>query len=255
LNGVTGQATIARLPGSLREAQAIMTVIPPDESTIVVGFDANRARVMSDEFRYYRILHFATHGLLDSEHPEMSGLILSLVDERGRPQNGYLRLRDIYSLNLPADLVVLSACETGLGRSVQGEGLIGVTRGFIYAGSKSVVASLWKVDDEATAELMKHFYGAMVRDGLPPAAALKVAKQAVRAQERWRSPYFWAAFVLQGEYSGDFAVADHSTGRLHASAISLGTALLLLVSLYLLRQRRMVSKGTPPTRTPHGFRK
>jgi CHAT domain-containing protein len=105
----------------------------------------------SRELSQYRIVHFATHGLLDSQHPELSGLVLSLVDESGKPQNGFLRLHDIYNLNLPVELVVLSACNTGLGKDVRGEGLVGIVRGFMYAGAARVVASLWKVDDEATA--------------------------------------------------------------------------------------------------------
>ena len=175
LNGEGSASAIPRLPASLREAKAILAITPRDEGTITTGFEASRSRIMSEDIKHYRIVHFATHGILDNEHPELSGIILSLVDEEGNPQNGYLRLRDIYGLDLPVDLVVLSACRTGLGRSVQGEGLIGLTRGFMYAGSKSVVASLWKVDDEATAELMKNFYASMLRDGLPPAEALRAA--------------------------------------------------------------------------------
>jgi CHAT domain-containing protein len=231
--------TIPRLPGSLREAKAIMAVVPPREAMMAVGFEANRALVTGEDLRRYRIVHFATHGVLDSERPEMSGLVLSLVDEKGVPQNGYLRLQDIYNLDLPADLVVLSACRTGLGRNIRGEGPIGLTRGFIYAGSKSVIASLWKVDDAATAELMKHFYNALIKDGRPPAAALKAAKEAVRAQERWRAPYFWAGFVLQGEYEGNFALADDGAGAWRVAAVVLGTALLLCAGLYLWRRRRL----------------
>ena len=115
-----------------------------------------------------RIVHFATHGLLNGQHPELSGLVLSLVDESGRPQNGFLRLQEIYSLRLSADLVVLTACQTALGREVKGEGLVGLTRGFMYAGAQRVVASLWQVDDLATATLMKAFYRGMLRDGLSP---------------------------------------------------------------------------------------
>ena len=123
-----------------------------------------------------------------------------MVDEKGQPQDGYLRLQDIYNLNLPADLVVLSACQTGVGREVRGEGLIALTRGFMYAGAARVVASLWKVDDVATAELMAEFYKQMFRDGLTPAAALRAAQIKLSHQPRWRSPYYWAGFVLQGEW-------------------------------------------------------
>ncbi|MFL6286663.1 MAG: CHAT domain-containing protein [Pyrinomonadaceae bacterium] len=234
---------IPRLPGSLREAKAIMAVVPPHEGMMAVGFEANRALVTGEDLRRYRIVHFATHGVFDSERPEMSGLVFSLVDEKGMPQNGYLRLRDIYTLDLPADLVVLSACRTGLGRNIQGEGPIGLTRGFIYAGSKSVIASLWKVDDASTAELMRHFYSALIKDGLPPAAALRAAKEAVRAQERWRAPYFWAGFVLQGEYEGNFARVDNGASKWRVAAVVLGAALLLSAGFYFWRRRRVRARA------------
>jgi len=123
-----------------------------------------------------------------------------MVDKKGQKQDGYLRLYEIYNLDLPAELVVLSACETGVGKQIRGEGLIALTRGFMYAGAKRVVASLWKVDDSATATLMAQFYKEMFVNGRRPAAALKEAQKYVSEQRRWRSPYFWAGFVLQGEW-------------------------------------------------------
>ena len=146
------------------------------------------------------MVHFATHGLVDSEHPELSGLVLSMVDEEGRPKNGFLSLEDIFNLKLGADLVVLSACETALGKEVKGEGLEGLTRGFMYAGARQVVASLWQVDDVATAELMQRFYVGMLKDRRRPVAALRHAQIEMWKQEPWRSPYYWAAFVTQGEW-------------------------------------------------------
>jgi CHAT domain-containing protein len=165
-----------------------------------LDFDANRTTATSPELAQYRLVHFATHGLLDSEHPELSGLVLSLVDERGIPQSGFLALQDIYNLNLPADLVVLSACATGLGKEIKGEGLMGLTRGFMYAGATRVVASLWDVDDAATAELMKHFYQAMEKEGMRPAAALRQAQMRMWKQKRWVDAYYWAGFQMQGEW-------------------------------------------------------
>jgi CHAT domain-containing protein len=165
-----------------------------------LDFRASRATATSPELSQYRIVHFATHGLLNSEHPELSGLVLSLVDAKGKPEEGFLELEDIYNLNLHADLVVLSACETGLGKEISGEGLVGLTRGFMYAGASRVVASLWKVSDIATAKLMAEFYRAMEKDGLAPAAALRQAQVEMWKQPRWRSPYYWAAFQLQGEW-------------------------------------------------------
>jgi CHAT domain-containing protein len=163
-------------------------------------FQANRANATSGELSHYRIIHFATHGLLNSERPELSGLVLSLVDENGRPQDGFLGLHEIYNLELPADVVVLSACQTALGKEIKGEGLVGLTRGFMYAGARRVVASLWQVDDLATAQLMKNFYRGMLKDGLRPAQALRLAQLEMLKQPRWSSPFFWAPFVVQGEW-------------------------------------------------------
>ncbi|MCI0622413.1 MAG: CHAT domain-containing protein [Acidobacteria bacterium] len=199
--GVSGNGlTVPRLLSTRQEAEAIFSVVPPGEGLKALGFDASRATATSSELGQYRIVHFATHGLMNNEHPELSGLVLSLVDERGRPQDGFLRLHDIYNLNLPADLVVLSACNTGLGKDVRGEGLVGIVRGFMYAGAARVVASLWKVDDDATAELMKRFYQRMLQGGMTPAAALRSAQVEMWQHKQWRSPYYWAAFTLQGEW-------------------------------------------------------
>jgi CHAT domain-containing protein len=191
---------LPRLRFSRQEANAILAVTPPGLGLKALDFRASRATATSPELSQYRIVHFATHGLLNSEHPEFSGLVLSLVDAKGKQQEGFLELEDIYNLNLHADLVVLSACETGLGKEISGEGLVGLTRGFMYAGASRVVASLWKVSDVATAKLMAEFYRAMEKDGLAPAAALRQAQVEMWKQPQWRSPYYWAAFQLQGEW-------------------------------------------------------
>ena len=138
--------------------------------------------------------------MINSEHPELSGLVLSLVDENGKPQDGFLRMSEIFNLRLPADLVVLSACQTALGKEIKGEGLVGLTRGFMYAGAERVVASLWQVDDQATARLMQHFYRGMLKENLRPAAALRAAQIEMSKQKRWSAPYYWAGFVIQGEW-------------------------------------------------------
>src|SRR5207302_697158 len=163
------------LNSSASEAKRIIAVAPRGDNKEALNFDASRETATSLALSSYRTVHFATHAVVNYEHPELSGIVLSLVDRKGQPQDGYLRLHDIYNLNLPADLVVLSACNTGLGREVRGEGLVGMVRGFMYAGAPRVVASLWKVDDEATAELMKRFYQRMLQGGMRPAAALRAA--------------------------------------------------------------------------------
>ncbi|HLJ86070.1 MAG TPA: CHAT domain-containing protein [Candidatus Angelobacter sp.] len=198
---LVGAVPLARLPFTQQEALAIMATVEPGQGMAALGFDADRAKATSPELANYRVVHFATHGLLDNQHPELSGLVFSLFDRKGEQQNGFLKLEDIYNLNLPADLVVLSACETGLGKYFQGEGLVGLTRGFMYAGAKRVVASLWRVNDVATSELMGRFYNAMFHEGLSPSAALRKAQLQMLQQERWQSPYYWAAFVLQGDWT------------------------------------------------------
>jgi CHAT domain-containing protein len=137
---------------------------------------------------------------MNLSRPELSGVLFSMVDEKGKPQNGYLGLNEIYNLNLPAEMVVLSACETGIGKQIRGEGLIALTRGFMNAGAERVVASLWKVDDRATAELMGEFYNEMFVRKLKPAAALRAAQLTLSRRPARRNPHFWAGFVVQGEW-------------------------------------------------------
>jgi CHAT domain-containing protein len=197
---IVARDLVPRLPFSRREAKAILAAAPAAQSKVALDFSASRATATDQELSQYRYIHFATHGLLNSSHPELSGIVLSLVDEHGRSQNGFLRLNEIYNLELPADLIVLSACRTGLGKEIKGEGLVGLTRGFMHAGAARVVASLWKVDDSATAELMGHFYSEMLRHGIAPSAALRQAQIKMAEQKRWRSPYYWAAFTIQGDW-------------------------------------------------------
>jgi len=156
---------------------------------------------LSSELSNYRYLHFATHGYLDTNNPRFSAIVLSLVDKQGKPEDGFLRTIDIYNLKLPAELVVLSACETGLGKDVKGEGIEGLTRAFMYAGARRVIVSLWNVNDKATAALMQRLYTGMLRSGKTPAAALRAAQIEMLRTRQWQSPYFWAPFVMQGEWN------------------------------------------------------
>ena len=195
-----GRWNVPRLAATRQEADAIIAAAPAGMVLRKVDFDASRAAALGAELGQYQVVHFATHGVFDDENPGLSGLILSLYDERGQPQDGFLRLHDIYNLRLPAELVVLSACSTALGRQLKGEGLIGIVRGFFYAGAKRVVASLWKVDDDATGELMRRFYVEMLQAKRSPAAALRQAQLEMWRQDRWRAPFYWAAFSLQGEW-------------------------------------------------------
>lgn len=196
----SGLQDLRRLRFTRQEADDITRLVNGDAKLAAVDFAANRTLATSPEIGRYRIVHFATHGLINTEHPELSGVVLSLVDEKGRPQNGFLRLYDLYNLKLSAELVVLSACQTALGRDIKGEGLVGLTRGFMYAGAPRVVASLWQVEDRASAEIMKRFYEAMFVQKLTPSAALRAAQVSMSADKRWHAPYYWAAFTLQGEW-------------------------------------------------------
>lgn len=191
---------LPRLFFSRREAEAIAKLVPEAQRFTATGFAATRSVATGGKLASYRMIHFATHGLIDSRRPELSSLVLSLVNEQGEPQNGFLRLHDIYNLELQADLVVLSACQTALGQEIRGEGLVGLTRGFMYAGAARVLASLWSVDDRATSVLMERFYGHMISGGMSPAAALREAQVEMSRDPRWRSPYYWAGFSLQGEW-------------------------------------------------------
>jgi CHAT domain-containing protein/tetratricopeptide (TPR) repeat protein len=192
--------TFDRLPYTRTEADNILKLASAAERMQAFDFTANRATATNPQLSQYRIVHFATHGILNSLHPELSGVVLSLFDEKGKPQNGFLRLQDIFNLNLPAELVVLSACETGLGQEVKGEGLVGLTRGFMYAGTPRVMVSLWSVDDAGTSELMSRFYKKMLQENLKPVAALRAAQIEMWQDTRWKAPYYWAAFTLQGEW-------------------------------------------------------
>ena len=236
--GISPDGQIPRLIGSGAEADQIMATAPWRTALKAVGFAANRERVLGSELANYRIIHFATHGIINSERPELSGIVLSLFDREGRSQNGFLRLHDIYNLHLPADLVVLSACSTGLGKDVRGEGLIGLTRGFMYAGASGVIASLWKVDDDATAELMKHFYEALFQKSMAPPAALRYAQLTLSQNKRWESPYYWAGFVIQGRYTETQKFNEPFPNRTQLALLAGAGGLLLLALIFILRKRR-----------------
>lgn len=190
---------LTRLPFSRQEAVKIASLATEQKRMVALDFQANRSLVLGNALSSYRYIHFATHGLLNSQSPELSGLVLSLVNEQGEPQLGVLRLGDIYKLKLSADLVVLSACRTGLGKEVRGEGVMGLTRGFMHAGVPRVMASLWSVDDAATSEFMTRFYRGLLTGKQSPAAALRAAQISMWNSKQWQSPYYWAAFTLQGE--------------------------------------------------------
>jgi CHAT domain-containing protein len=200
----TGVATeelyVPRLPGTRKEAEQIVAMVTANERRLALDFAASRETATSAELGQYRYVHFSTHGILNSVHPELSGVVLSLVNERGEAQDGFLRAHELFNLKLPAEVVVLSACQTGIGKNIRGEGLVSLTRGMMYAGAPRVVVSLWGVSDWGTTELMVRFYHGMLKEGSRPAAALRAAQISLMNDKRWTSPYYWAPFTLQGEW-------------------------------------------------------
>jgi len=190
-----------QLPFSRQEAEAILSLVPRGQRTLrALGDQATRELAMSGKLASYQIVHFATHAINHPEYPQLSSIVLSKVGASGRAQEAHLRLQDIQNLELPADLIVLSACRTALGRDVSGEGYMSLTQGFMYAGAARVVVSLWNVNEESTPKFMGRFYRALFYEGKSPAEALRVAQRWMAQETPWRSPYYWAGFELQGEW-------------------------------------------------------
>lgn len=232
----TIELKLTRLVHASEEADAISDGAPWGTTLVAKGFDASRETVMSSEVTRSQIVHFATHGFFYDKHPELSGIALAMVDSNGDETNGVMSLPDIYSLDLSAELIVLSACQTALGKDLKGEGLVGLTHSFMSAGANSVVASLWKVDDRATAVLMDHFYDAMLQEGMSPAEALRSAKLKLKQDPRWSAPYYWAGFVLQGEYSNHIVVDRHRW--LRVGLVPLFLLILIAAALFVIQKRK-----------------
>lgn len=206
VRGVTGSEgasfdglDLSRLEHSELEAAAIVEAVGDERAQVYLGLNAQTSTILDGALDEVRFVHFATHGLTDESSPENSFLMLSQWNEKGRRQDGRLTARQVASLRLKADLVVLSACRSGAGRPLRGEGLTGLARSFLVAGARRVVVSLWSVDDRAAAALMRSFYGALAR-GLPAAEALRLAQQELRLGEPWGAPYYWAGFALFGDW-------------------------------------------------------
>lgn len=190
---------LPRLAASRAEAESIVELLPKGRARAFLGTAASRTEFLRTDWRQYAIAHVAAHSLVDVRRPELSGIVLSLFDAAGRPVDGFVRMNDIYGLEMPVELVVLSACDSGVGKGVNAEGIFSLGRAFLYAGAPRVVVSLWAVDDRATAAFMASFYRALLGGERSVAAALRVAQTAMSADPRWRNPYYWAGFVLQGD--------------------------------------------------------
>jgi CHAT domain-containing protein/tetratricopeptide (TPR) repeat protein len=191
---------LPRLAYARDEVKTVAALLPPGEPLLALDFEASRDLVTSGRLSRYRTLHFATHAIQRTDQAELSALVLSRFDRQGRPIDGYLRVPDLAGLDLPADLVVLSACDTALGREISGEGLVGLPQAFLTAGARRVLVSLWQVEDESTAALMAEFYRRLLIDHHSAGRALREAQLAIRSQPRWRSPRYWAGFVLIGDW-------------------------------------------------------
>jgi len=233
--------TLPTLFNAKRELRAIEDLAGND-SAFYTKYAATRDNFLNVNFSQFRIVHVVTHGILNDVEPQLSGLYLTRVDANNQPLAGFIGLTDIYKMNTAVDLVVLSACQTALGKELRGEGLIGLTRGFMYAGAASVVASLWQVDDAASAELMKYFYTYLLQDGMTPPAALRAAQNKIRSQPRWKSPYYWAGFTIQGDYDLNFKSPERVRSRVQKLVVILVVSgVLIAVGLWYLR-RQLMSK-------------
>ncbi|MDH3590833.1 MAG: CHAT domain-containing protein, partial [Planctomycetota bacterium] len=179
--------TLSPLPATRKEAEAIGT-------TTLLGAQASEAGLYKalPTKKRWRAVHFGCHGLVNVEQPMLSSLALAPDGEH----DGFLTALEVLRTKIPADLAVLSACETARGKIVKGEGIVGLTRAFMFAGSPRVICSLWKVDDEATQALMVKFYELWKTQ--PTATALKNAQAFVRGHDKWKHPYYWAAWQLWG---------------------------------------------------------
>ncbi len=227
-----------RLAYSKDEGDSISKIAGNSHADIFTGFSATREQFLNSNFSQYRILHLATHGLIDETRPELSGIVFSRFDKRRQRLNEFVRLHDIYSLKINADLVVLSACETSVGKDVRGEGLLSLNNGFLQIGAKSVLSTLWKVDDKATLQFMQIFYGILGDEDITVANALRKTQIEMRETRQFESPYYWAAFTLQG----DFRQKPDISRRFSRPMLYFGIGILIITlcgaSFYLLRSQR-----------------
>lgn len=201
-NASAQRGVLVRLPGTGEEAREIEKLAGASgrKAELLLDLNASESNVEKRDLSRYRVLHFATHGLLDAERPQFTGVILSLV---GNPEgsDGFLRTDEVFNLTLSTPLVMLSACETGLGRERRGEGVMGLARAFMYAGSPTVGVTLWSVADKSTAELMTDFYKNLLGGPAPaPSDAMRRARLRMIDGKRFSTPYYWAPFVLVGDW-------------------------------------------------------
>jgi CHAT domain-containing protein len=199
---------LPRLPGAAREAAQIAALLPGENIDRLEGFAANRERFLTSALAQYRLIHIASHATTDSEIPQASALILSTVDTAGNPIDGRVLGADFMSVRLNADTVVLSACDTALGKSVAGEGLVGLRYVMLARGARSVVSSLWPALDQSTAELMVNFYAALVHQHATVISAWSAASRA-SLQGPYSDPGTWGAFMLTLSHAEDLNITSN----------------------------------------------
>jgi CHAT domain-containing protein len=188
-----------RLEYSAKEIENIASFFKKGNVEIYLRDDATEENVKREgELKKFNYIHFATHGFIDEAKPDFSSL--ALTKDNNSEEDGFLRASEIFNLNLNADLVVLSACQTGLGKLIRGEGMVGLTRAFMYAGTPTVMVSLWSVSDVSTATLMGEFYRNLIKDKFDKTDALRKAQLSMLSDEKFAHPFYWAPFVLIGDW-------------------------------------------------------
>jgi CHAT domain-containing protein/tetratricopeptide (TPR) repeat protein len=193
-------AHLPRLPGSRKEAMAIAAIAGADNTSLYMGFDASSSMLSSFDWNAYAVAHFATHAVVDTDHPEFSAIVLSTVQRNGSPASGVVGLPQIYQWNMPVSLVTLSGCQTARGHLVPGEGIDGLSRAFLYAGAHSVMGTLWNAEDSSASDFMQKFYTRYLHDHLSAPSALRAAQLALVSGGAYRAPWYWAGFILEGDW-------------------------------------------------------
>ncbi|MGB7135743.1 MAG: CHAT domain-containing protein, partial [Acidobacteriaceae bacterium] len=200
-----------RLNASSMEARAIASIAGQARVSSYLGFQATPQRAMQLPWNDFAIAHFATHAIVNSTHPELSGIVLSTVDAQGNRQDGVLWLHDIYRTPMPVSLVVLSGCRTASGKSIPGEGISGLAQAFLSSGASGVIGALWSVDDRAAGEMIPWFYQALLERHLSIAGALRSAQ--LKMVELHRPPYDWAGYVVEGDGGATIGNALSKSGK------------------------------------------
>lgn len=228
-------APAGRLPHTRTEVRQLADLFGAGNATVLLGAEATEAGFKEASRSGFSLVHIATHGRVDTDHPDRSALLFA--DPAEGADDGLLQIREIYRLPLDAELVTLSACRTAMGGLATGEGMVGLSRAFHYAGAGSIVASLWNVNDEATAAFMASFYGRLQR-GVSKAEALRGARLELKRSAGYAHPYYWAPYVLIGEGADGVQFPQREQVVLTLPLVVIGVLLLALLGWLVFRRRR-----------------